>query len=355
MKKCPYCDFNSHEITQSTDGYIDALLKDLDNDLSKVAGRQLQAIFIGGGTPSLMSADELEKLLGQIEQKIPFTHQIEITLEANPGTAEANKFKQFKQLGINRLSIGVQSFDDSLLQSIGRIHSGSQAKSAILMAQEAEIDQINIDLMYGLPNQSTQSMLDNLQTAINFKPNHLSHYQLTIEPNTYFAKHPPTLPDHDGLYQAEQLSKQLLHDNHYPQYEISAYSVCPSKHNMNYWQFGDYLGIGAGAHSKLTSPTGNIVRGVKPKSPKDYLKNTQGKWTTIAPEKIVFEFMLNALRLTTGFEKTLFEQRTGLSINDIKKPLEKAVDLGLLTQNKTLIKPTPRGFDFLNDLQSLFG
>lgn len=329
-------------------------MADLKNDLRYIQGRELHSIFIGGGTPSLMSVDEVDRLLTGINQQILFSNHIEITLEANPATAEAKKFIGFYKAGINRLSIGVQSFENNLLKSIGRIHNGDEAKNAILIAQNSGFKQLNVDLMYGLPSQNTDSILHNLQTAIDLCPSHLSHYQLTIEPNTYFAKHTPILPNNDKIYEAETLSKKLLSDNNYPQYEVSAYSSHPSKHNLNYWQFGDYLGIGAGAHSKLTQKTGQIIRGVKPKSPQDYLSNQQGKYKIIPSTELGFEFMLNALRLTKGFEAGLLTKRTGLPLKTIETSINKAIDLGLLTHNNHIIQPTKKGADFLNDLQGLF-
>lgn len=354
VKKCPYCDFNSHEIKQFKQNYIEVLLADLDNDLSYVQGRYLQSIFIGGGTPSLLSVAEVRQLLDGIAQKINFSNAIEITLEANPATAEANKFSGFRQVGVNRLSIGVQSFSNQHLQQLGRAHNGNEAKSAILMAKSAGFNNFNIDLMYGLEQQTQAQARSDLAIAIDFSPSHISHYQLTIEPNTYFAKYPPNLPDTHKIYQIEQVTKSLLQQSNYLQYEVSAYAKTPSKHNLNYWQFGDYLGIGAGAHSKITLANGIIIRGIKPKSPKDYLHHCQGKFTAISPKDLVFEFMLNALRLKQGFPQDLFTKTTGLPINTLEKPLNKAITLGLLTKRDTWIMPSKKGFAFLNDLQIMF-
>lgn len=353
LKKCPYCDFNSHTINLNRSQYTQHLLTDLDNDLAYVQNRPLQSIFIGGGTPSLMQAGELSYLLAEIKKRTNFVTNIEITLEANPASAEAKKFSNFRKSGVNRLSIGVQSFEDDLLTKIGRVHNGTEAKKAVLLAQKAGFDNINIDLMYGLPSQNKTQMYQDLQTAIDFDVAHLSYYQLSIEPNTYFAKYPPALPNDDVLYEAEQQAKRLLVQSGYLQYEVSAYAQTPCYHNLNYWRFGDYLGIGAGAHGKL-SVDHKIIRTTKPKSPKDYGQKVRGKYCTIPKKQIIFEFMLNALRLKQGFSTQLFEKQTGLEFQSIEQTINQAIKQKLLIQNNNNIYPSEYGFDFLNDLQALF-
>ncbi len=351
IKKCPYCDFNSHTITNDRANYIDALLFDFENDIKYIQNRELQTIFIGGGTPSLMSVAEVERLITGIKSKIKLAKNIEITLEANPSSADMVKFDGFRNI-INRLSIGVQSFDDNLLQTISRTHNANEAKNAIKMAKTAGFDNFNIDLMYGLESQNKQQILTDIKSAIKFTPSHISFYQLTIEKNTLFAKYPPKLPDDDVLFDAEYSAKELLEHSGYKQYEISAYSKIPSKHNLNYWYFGDYLGIGAGAHGKITLKNGDIIRTLKPKSPNKYLQSQIGKYKIV--KNIAFEFMLNALRLKAGFRKELFETRTQIPIVNIMNKLKKAENMELLTITNNKIIPSNKGFNFLNDLQALF-
>ena len=351
VKKCPYCDFNSHE-TGNREGYIATLLKDLDNELDTIQGRSIHSIFIGGGTPSLMSADELKELFIGLKSKLIFEKNIEITLETNPGTFEIEKFKAFKDIGINRLSIGVQSFQDHHLKALGRIHSAQEASKACASASQI-FDNFNIDLMYGLEGQSINSCLSDLNQAIDLNPQHISFYQLTIEPNTLFAKFPPTLPKDDDIWRMGEQGVALLEQHGFARYEVSAFGKIPSKHNLNYWQFGDYIGIGAGAHGKITDiNTGKILRTRKAKSPKDYSSNQAGVIEPI--ENLSFEFMLNALRLKQGFDSDLFENRTGESLSVISQQLDKVKTLGLLDINNDRIKPSKKGFDFLNDLQSFF-
>ena len=352
VKKCPYCDFNSHEKGDKTN-YISTLLKDLDNDLNYIQGRSIHSIFIGGGTPSLMSADELRELFIGLKSRITFDQDIEITLETNPGTFEIEKFKQFRDIGINRLSIGVQSFHDKHLQSLGRIHSADEAIHACEQAKKVGFDNFNIDLMYGLEAQTIDECLSDVNQAINLSPSHISFYQLTIEPNTLFAKYPPILPQGDDLWKMGKQGATLLEKNGFVQYEVSAYGKSPSIHNLNYWQFGDYLGIGAGAHGKITNiDTGQVLRTVKPKSPKDYISNPKESIELV--NNLSFEFMLNALRLKHGFNSKFFMDRTGQSIDIIRTQLQKAQSIGLLKISKTKIEPTKKGFDFLNDLQAYF-
>ena len=351
VKKCPYCDFNSHE-TGNREGYIATLLKDLDNELDTIQGRSIHSIFIGGGTPSLMSADELQELFIGLKSKLIFEKNIEITLETNPGTFEIEKFKAFKDIGINRLSIGVQSFQNHHLKSLGRIHSAEEASKACTYASQI-FDNFNIDLMYGLEGQSINDCLSDLNQAMDLNPQHISFYQLTIEPNTLFAKFPPTLPKDDDIWRMGEQGVALLEQHGFARYEVSAFGKISSKHNLNYWQFGDYIGIGAGAHGKITDiNTGKILRTRKAKSPKDYSSNQAGVIEPI--ENLSFEFMLNALRLKQGFDSDLFENRTGESISVISQQLDKVKTLGLLDINNDRIKPSKKGFDFLNDLQSFF-
>jgi len=365
VKKCPYCDFNSHAVGAELpeDEYITALLEDLGNDLHFVQGRPLQSIFFGGGTPSLFSAHGIGRILDAIANKISFADSIEITLEANPGTFEQQKFADLRLTGVNRLSIGIQSFNDRHLQRLGRIHSSAEAHRAIAMAQQAGFDNFNLDLMHGLPDQTLEEALDDLQTAISFAPQHLSWYQLTIEANTEFYKHPPLLPTDDARWHIFEQGQVLLADQGYQQYEVSAYSQAgkASLHNLNYWQFGDYLGIGAGAHGKITQlmPSGEaqLIRTRKTRTPKDYLSkaNTRRLSETIAPEDIAGEFIMNALRLNQGFSLQEFEQFSGLSSREITKGLKLAVTRGLLTvRDETQVQPTDKGRLFLDDLVALF-
>ncbi len=351
VKKCPYCDFNSHEKGDKT-GYINALLNDLDDDLDYIQGRSIYSIFIGGGTPSLMSADDLSELFIGLKSRLTFDDDIEITLETNPGTFEIEKFKAFKQIGINRLSIGVQSFNDQHLKSLGRIHSAQEAKQACTYAGEI-FDNFNIDLMYGLQNQSVGGCLSDLHQAIDLNPTHISFYQLTIEPNTYFAKFPPPLPKEEDIWHMGEQGVALLEANGFERYEVSAFGKITSKHNINYWEFGDYLGIGAGAHGKITEfDEHKIVRTRKLKSPKDYLNSQLGAVEVV--ENLPVEFMLNALRLKKGFDSDLFESRTGQSIKTIETYLAKAQALDLLIMKGKSIKPSEKGYNFLNDLQAIF-
>ncbi len=357
VKKCPYCDFNSHE-GSIHDGYIKALLKDLDDNLRFVQNRKIHSIFIGGGTPSLMSIDDAHELFDGLNERLFLSKNIEITLEANPGTFEVDKFAEFRKAGINRLSVGVQSFRDSQLKFLGRIHSGGEALSAISEAQKVGFDNLNIDLMYGLQDQTSEMCIEDLTQAIELNPSHISFYQLTLEPNTLFAKYPPKLPINDKIWDMGDQGAALLNQKGFKQYEVSAYSERPSEHNVNYWEFGDYIGIGAGAHGKITDiESQQIYRTLKPKSPKDYLSNIQtgiNISTTKEVDNVAFEFMLNSLRLKHGFSSALFESRTGLSIETLNSKLIKAGDLDLLENKNNWIKPTSKGFNFLNELQEIF-
>jgi oxygen-independent coproporphyrinogen-3 oxidase len=351
VKKCPYCDFNSHEQrTENDTAYIQAVLADLKNQLHWVQGREIQTIFIGGGTPSLCSIEAMEVLFVGLRKTLDFADDIEITLEANPGASDREKFSALKKLGVNRLSIGVQSFNDGYLQNLGRIHSSQQAIETLKQAQVVGFDNINIDLMFGFEGQSIDECLYDVKQAIALSPAHISFYQLTIEPNTFFAKHPPKLSQ-ENAWEMQEQGQLLLEQAGFIQYEVSAFSQRPAKHNLNYWQFGDYLGIGAGAHGKITTE-GKILRTLQSKSPKDFTQNNQNKITAV--KQLSFEFMLNALRLKAGFESDLFTQRTGQSIPTIQQQLNKAQALGLLELNDKRIQPSEKGFNFLNDLQVIF-
>lgn len=361
VRKCPYCDFNSHEATGGfpEDDYLAALRTDLENALPLIWGRKIYTIFIGGGTPSLMSAAGLDRLLSDIRTLLPLDGAVEITMEANPGTFEADKFKSYRASGINRLSIGIQSFNPHHLQALGRIHDGNEARLAVEIAH-ANFDNFNLDLMYALPSQTLKEAQQDVATAISFAPPHLSLYHLTLEPNTYFAKYPPVVPDDDSSAEMQDMIQQQTTEAGYQHYEVSAYAQPgrQARHNLNYWQFGDYLGIGAGAHSKISFPH-RIVRQMRYKQPKAYLEQIKAgnpiqEEFELGRGDLGFEFMLNALRLTNGFEANLFAERTGLTLNAIEKPLNAAEAKGLLYRDHKIIKPTELGQRFLNDLQQVF-
>jgi putative oxygen-independent coproporphyrinogen III oxidase len=361
VRKCPYCDFNSHTASPVLPEaeYIDALLADLDQDLRHVHGRELSSIFFGGGTPSLFSADGLGRLLKGVEKRIRFASDIEITLEANPGTFEQAKFSAYRGLGINRLSIGIQSFQEAKLKALGRIHNGDEAIRAADMARQAGFDNFNMDLMHGLPDQSPEDALGDLQQAIDLNPTHLSWYQLTLEPNTVFWNQPPTLPEDDILWDIQEAGQLLLAQHGYAQYEVSAYAQPgrPARHNLNYWSFGDFIGIGAGAHGKLSHPDGRIVRTWKTRLPKDYLnpaKPFQAGEKLLSPEELPFEFLMNALRLTNGVDAALFSQRTGLSLDSLTHARQQAEQRGLLQADPARLVATEHGQLFLNDLLQYF-
>ncbi|MFV3387055.1 radical SAM family heme chaperone HemW [Pseudomonas sp. NY15364] len=361
VRKCPYCDFNSHAAgpTLPEEEYVDALLADLDIDLQHVHGRQLTSIFFGGGTPSLFSDRALGRLLEGVEQRVGFAPDIEITLEANPGTFEQAKFKGYRALGINRLSIGVQSFQEAKLKALGRIHDGGEAIRAADMARAAGFDNFNLDLMHGLPEQSIEDALFDLRTAISQGPTHLSWYQLTMEPNTVFWSQPPTLPEDDLLWDIQEAGQALLAAEGYAQYEVSAYAK-PGKqarHNLNYWTFGDFLGIGAGAHAKLSTPAGRIQRTWKTRLPKDYLdpaKAFQAGERLLEADELPFEFLMNVLRLTEGAPAELFSQRTGLPLQQLEQARREAERQGLLQADPARLAATTKGQLFLNDLLQQF-
>lgn len=370
VRKCPYCDFNSHKAENSLPEreYITALLDDLDVDLAwlnaqGVAARPIHSIFIGGGTPSLLSVQAYQDLFTGLKERLRFSDDIEITMEANPGTFEAEKFKGYRQLGINRLSIGIQSFQDHQLKHLGRIHSGQEAINAVNMAKAAGFDNFNLDFMHGLPDQTLEDALADLQQGIDLNPTHLSWYQLTIEPNTEFFKRPPVLPQDETLWAIQEAGQALLAQNGFDQYEISAYAQPgkQAKHNLNYWQFGDYLGIGAGAHGKLTIPHDDITqskiyRTAKTRLPKDYLnlaKRFLVVQDNIEIEDRDLEFLMNALRLYHGVDKTLFSERTGLAYGQIEGKVNELAKQGLLESGDKL-KTTPQGQLFLNELLEIF-
>ncbi|WNW12333.1 radical SAM family heme chaperone HemW [Pseudomonas sp. DTU_2021_1001937_2_SI_NGA_ILE_001] len=361
VRKCPYCDFNSHASSPvlPEQEYVDALLADLDQDLPHVHGRELRSIFFGGGTPSLFSAEALGRLLKGVEQRIRFARDIEITLEANPGTFEQAKFSAYRGLGINRLSIGIQSFQGSKLEALGRIHNGDEAIRAADMARQAGFDNFNLDLMHGLPDQTLDDALADLRQAIALQPTHLSWYQLTLEPNTVFWNQPPVLPEDDTLWDIQEAGQQLLAEHSYAQYEVSAYAQPgrEARHNLNYWSFGDFIGIGAGAHGKLSHPDGRIVRTWKTRLPKDYLnpaKPFQAGQKLLPLDEMPFEFLMNALRLTNGVEAALFAERTGLSLDSLAAGREQAEKRGLLQADPQRLVATPQGQLFLNDLLQYF-
>lgn len=367
LKKCPYCDFNSHQWHGQGEGqgnipeahYLGALVADLEAALPLVWGRQVQSIFMGGGTPSLFSPEGIDRLLGDIRARIPVAPGCEITLEANPGTFEKNRFRAFRAAGVTRLSVGVQSFNDRHLQALGRVHDRAQALAAVEEAAHA-FDTFNIDLMYALPGQTMAELDEDLHTTLALAPPHLSIYHLTVEPNTYFAKHPPALPEEDDAYAMLDRITELTGHQGLERYEVSAYAraghLC--QHNSNYWQFGDYLGIGAGAHSKL-SFAHRMVRQTRFRDPRLYMEYALAGHAVAQDEEVrradlPFEFMLNALRLRGGFALQDFVERTGLAVTAIAQGLAQAESKGLIERDLTHVRPTERGFDFLSDLQAIF-
>jgi len=361
VRKCPYCDFNSHaqrdELPEQA--YTAALLEDLEQELKDAGGRPIESIFIGGGTPSLFSSETLSAILDGVRQRADLVDMAEITMEANPGTFEQQRFAGFREAGVNRLSIGVQSFSTEQLIALGRIHNGEEAYSAISAARAIGFDNINLDLMHGLPGQNVELALHDLNTAISLEPDHLSWYQLTIEPNTEFNARPPTLPVDEILWDIQEQGMARLSEAGYQQYEVSAYAKPgrQARHNLNYWQFGDYIGIGAGAHGKLSSQEdGIITRRWKQKQPKAYM-TAEGRFggeQHLTADELPFEFMLNALRLTDGFSLELFTQRTGLKLSSVQPQLDEAIAKDLLEQQGPLIRPTTHGRLFLNNLIELF-
>ena len=362
VRKCPYCDFNSHEASPQgvpEDDYLDALRRDLEAALPLVWGRRISSVFIGGGTPSLMSARAVDRLLSDVRALLPLAIDCEITLEANPGTFEVERFAAYRASGVNRLSIGIQSFDEQKLKELGRIHDRAQACAAIDIAHR-HFENFNLDLMYALPGQSLAELKNDINHALAAQPPHLSLYQLTLEPNTVFAKHPPALPDEDTAAAMYDWLELRTSEAGYCRYEVSAYAQQgrECRHNLNYWTFGDYLGIGAGAHSKISFPH-RIVRQVRFRQPASYLKRAaRGEFVAqsheVLRDDLSFEFMLNALRLAAGVPSNLFSQRTGISLSAIESKLNAAEQRGLLVRDHLSLGPTPLGMRFLSDLQALF-
>ncbi len=363
LHKCPYCDFNSHESRAGEAvpeaRYLDALQADLEAALPQVWGRTVYSVFIGGGTPSLFSPQAIDRMLAMIRARLPLVAGAEVTMEANPGTFEAARFRAFAQAGVTRLSIGVQSFSDRALAALGRVHDAAQARRAIETAAEA-FDTFNLDLMYALPGQTLEGLRGDLREALAFAPPHLSYYHLTLEPNTLFARHPPALPDDDLAADMQALIEDETGAAGFRHYEVSAYAREHQRcrHNLNYWQFGDYLGIGAGAHGKLSFHD-RIVREARFRHPRAYMEAAlAGRAVelsnTIGLADLPFEFMLNALRLTEGVPATLFEERTGMSLIAISRELSRAAERGLIDADPTVIRAMPMGLRFLNDLMTMF-
>lgn len=364
VRKCPYCDFNSHAQREALpeEAYINALMRDLESKLPSVWGRRIESVFIGGGTPSLFAPNAIGRILKGLRERLPLRPDTEITMEANPGTVEASQFSGFREAGVNRLSMGIQSFNDQHLQALGRIHSAEQAKCAIDIAREAGFDNLNLDLMFALPQQSARQSLDDLETAIAFAPRHISFYQLTIEPNTLFHAQPPPTPSGDIAWEMQKNGQKLLARYGYEQYEVSAYArddqCC--RHNLNYWQFGDYLGLGAGAHGKITDASqGNVTRHWNHRQPVEYMSRAQEGspvqgHSTLDSKELRFEFMLNALRLTHGVANTLYNERTGLNLEDLESELKNAQERGLLSRDGQRLVTTALGAQHLNELMLQF-
>lgn len=365
LKKCPYCDFNSHEVSGAMPGglpeqrYLEALMADLEAALPLIWGRKVHSVFIGGGTPSLFSPQAIDRLLGEIRARLPLEADCEVTLEANPGTFEKDRFKAFRGAGVTRLSVGVQSFDDRHLKALGRVHDRAQALAAVAEAAQA-FDTFNLDIMYALPGQTLENLEHDVRQALALRSPHISIYQLTIEPNTYFAKFPPVVPEDDLACAMLDKITDMTQSAGLSRYEVSAYARPGHRclHNLNYWQFGDYLGIGAGAHSKL-SFAHRVIRQVRFREPSRYMgKALANEAVTqeneVSRADLPFEFMLNALRLREGFKLRDFSEKTGLPLTAIERALEEAERTGLIERDLVHVKPTARGFDFLNDLQELF-
>jgi oxygen-independent coproporphyrinogen-3 oxidase len=364
IRKCPYCDFNSHQAPEDIQEqqYVDALVRDLEQEIPSIWGRTINSIFIGGGTPSLFSAEAYDRLFSSIRSLVNLRADAEITLEANPGTFEQQRFADYRALGINRLSIGIQSFNDQALSALGRVHDSAQAIKAVETAHQVGFDNFNLDLMFGLPNQTEQTALQDIETAIQLNPTHISYYQLTLEPNTYFHQQPPKLPDEDHIIDWQLASKTKLAEAGFEQYEVSAFAQQnrQCEHNLNYWRFGDYIGIGAGAHGKISDAAARtITRRSKHKQPQKYIEAAGSADVIqvdemIQPEDIGFEFMLNALRLNDGFNTALFSQHTGLPISHIQSTLELAQQQDLIKFDHFHIQVTEKGKQYLNTLIELF-
>lgn len=364
VRKCPYCDFNSHQVPDelSFADYIDVLIADLENDLPMVWGRVVQSIYFGGGTPSLFPADQVDRFLSAARARLDLRPDVEITLEANPGTIERDSFSAYAQAGINRVSLGAQSFNDESLKVLGRIHGESDIQQSLRSLAKADIRNFNIDLMYALPGQEAEQSIRDVELAIAAHPAHISFYQLTIEPNTAFAANPPRLPADDRAWDMQQAGLEMLEEAGYRQYEISAFARAgyESRHNLNYWRYGDFLAIGAGAHGKVTLPAENGVRRyAKHRHPRQYLKGIQsGDWYAeqrlLSEPERVFEFFLNQLRLRDGVVIDDFCARTGLPWTQVESRVQKAMEKGLLEESQGRLKPTPLGWRFVNDIQLIF-
>jgi putative oxygen-independent coproporphyrinogen III oxidase len=381
VRKCPYCDFNSHQLTSAApdSSYIDALIRDFDLELPSLKGRRIDSVFFGGGTPSLFQPEDFGRLLSAFRQRIAFADDVEITLEANPGTIERGRFAGYRDAGINRVSLGAQTFAPRALEALGRIHSADDTHRAVAELRAAKLDNFNLDLMYSLPQQTPEEALEDVRTACALEPLHISYYQLTLEPGTVFHARPPELPDEDAAWQIQTAGQGLLADAGYVQYEVSAYARLGKRcrHNLNYWLFGDYVGIGAGAHGKVSFELPQrILRTVKPKQPREYLEQVRragagavstsdagaspgggpsiGESSLIAAADLPFEFMLNALRLSEGFTARDYRQRTGLEMASVEGKLAEAEARGLLISRADSWRPTELGRRFLNDLQASF-
>jgi putative oxygen-independent coproporphyrinogen III oxidase len=373
VRKCPYCDFNSHQLKSAAPdaSYIDALIRDFDLELPRLVGRRIDTVFFGGGTPSLFQPEDFGRLLGALRQRIAFADDVEITMEANPGTIERGRFAGYRDAGINRVSLGAQSFVPRALEALGRIHSAEDTHRAVAELRAAKLDNFNLDLMYALPLQTADEALEDVRTACALGPAHISYYQLTLEPGTVFHARPPLLPDEDAAWQIQRAGQELLADAGYVQYEVSAYARggARCRHNLNYWLFGDYVGVGAGAHGKLTlAPPQRILRTTKPKQPRDYQDQVRrarsgsvaapgasiGESSFIDLKYLPFEFMLNALRLNEGFTVGGYRQRTGLDLDSVAASLAAGEGRGLLARQADGWRPTELGLRFLNDLQTSF-
>ena len=367
VRKCPYCDFNSHQLKSAAPdaSYIDMLIRDFDAELPRLRGRRIDTVFFGGGTPSLFQPEDFSRLLGALRQRIAFGHGVEITMEANPGTIERGRFAGYREAGINRVSLGAQSFAPRALEVLGRIHSADDTHRAVAELRAAKLDNFNLDLMYALPEQTLEGALRDVEIACALSPSHISYYQLTLEPGTVFHTRPPQLPDEDVAWQIQTAGQKLLAEAGYVQYEVSAYARegARCRHNLNYWLFGDYLGIGAGAHGKISFalPQG-ILRTVKPKQPREYQEQVLrsspgaavGESSYIGLKDLPFEFMLNALRLNEGFTVHDYRRQTGLEIDSVLAELAGGQRRGLLAQDADAWRPTELGRRFLNDLQASF-
>lgn len=363
VRKCPYCDFNSHAVDGAIpeQAYIDALLADLELDLASVGSRRIETIFMGGGTPSLFSPGAIRRLIDGIAARVELAADAEITLEANPGTVEAGRFEGYRQAGVNRLSMGIQSFNDDHLRRLGRIHSGAEARAAAAMARGAGFDNFNLDLMFGLPEQTPEDARADVEQALTLQPTHVSFYQLTLEPNTLFHRYPPVLPGEDTTWQIQQTCQAVLKESGFVQYEVSAYAQegrrC--RHNLNYWQFGDYLGIGAGAHGKFMAAGGAVLRCWKHKQPQQFLKlagtpECRGGAHRVSTEDLPVEFLMNHLRLRDGFALRTYTERTGLTPESLEPGLSRAVEHGLLDQTRGVIRCTDTGWNFLDNVLMQF-